>query len=277
MAVPYTGPHTFPVALPLASVFTDAPISPIEMLEATGGATLLEVRQQVLLLLAQEADSDLASLPTGTTAGATTLTSTSQINRWINEGIALLARTCLPLPARGTKTLVAGENTIRLLTLVYGAQVSRIWACRTVQVGTVTTAHLSRSVVETHYPMWDATGGTPRYWFEDSEGTVSLFPAPDTASPKNMVVSGFAVPVALVADTSALPWLSPDIANLVACYAARQAALKNAEDSEIAPRAGIWAQQWDEGRMLLWQNIDPRTREAHFPTPPGAQAPQGKG
>jgi len=238
-------------------------------------------------------------VPTGS-GGSPTITTNDAITYWLNQGAAVLARSCVPVFGTGYASLTnpatgtTGVRDVFLGTLTSGAgQISggTLWAARGVTWGTGTLTqltHCSRSALELANPQWQVTAAaTPLYWFDEGQGNIGIFPYPTNGSGSSgtLTVAGLVIPPPLGDGTSgtvtSVTWLPDDMCRLLTWYAAVQIAEKNFEDPSLAGRAPMYKADWLDGCMRMWERIDLLLRQAHFPSPPQAMqmqaAPQGGG
>jgi len=238
--------------------------------------TLLSLEESVLNVLNEAFNSTLGDLPSGVGGTSTipTLTLTgmgpSTIKSLLNEGAAELARSCYPVPDMGTLSWTSGTRT-NLIADFATSSGSVIWAVRgvTFQGDSTALRYCDRSALERSDPDWMVTStAAPVYWYLDGPMSIGLYPRP--LSTGTVTVDGFAVPAPMndAGLSSVAPWIADDLTHLLVWYAAAKLAMKNLEDSSLAPRIEIWQGLYDKGRMDLWLKVDPRIRKAHFPVAP---------
>lgn len=224
---------------------------------------LQDLIKDVKSRLNESANSNAARLSSGADNTAT-IESDATITQYINEALADIARTCYPI-FEGMVT-TTGNRIIPFKSLTPATSGYQLWAARTVVFNGITLTHCSLSTLSQWYPSYLSDGfGTPRYWYEIGTDSVGIYPVP--SSPATLNVFGLAIPKFL-SSSSDVPAIIPDLEKLLVFYAAAQVALKNSENTELAPKAQIWMTEYEQGKAdllkRLWQQ-DPLLANAHYP------------
>ena len=233
--------------------------------------SLTQLSQNVLNLLNESADSTVADLDAGAGANAT-ITTLATITSYLNDGAALLCRTCFALRGVGSRMLAVGDTNASLHGLpVTGG--GTLWASRAATYNALPLTHMKRAMAELHFPSWLVDpNGVPLYWFEDGQQYIGVLPKP--AAIAILQVSGLILPAMLGDGTGGtvtnVDWMPDDFAIVLQKYAASQVAEKNFEDATLFGRAAMYAEEFNIGCLRLWERIEPEIRAAHYPAPPSA-------
>jgi len=237
------------------------------------------LRTEVYKYLNESSNSTLGQLPNG--QGGTTVTGDNVVKDWIIEGINALCRSCVFYPVVATINVpsqsAAAPITSAASITPNGAQ---LWYPMDVYVGNTRLTHASEQSIRANDMAYKATAATIesaiKYWYRQDNYRVAVYPYNNTASPVALTVHGAGVPPVPATDDAADYSFIPDdlMKQLVASYVAMMLVFKNTDDPSVAQRA-FWGNQYNEGRMNLWQRLDANLRLANQPfSMPPIQVPQ---
>jgi hypothetical protein len=236
------------------------------------------LRSEVYKYLNESSASTLGQLPTGT--GGTTVTSDAVVKDWILEGINALCRSCVYYPVTATFTLATGGSTVELVTpTTITPTGATIWFPFDTYISSTKLTHASEQSIRANNPDYRttaaATSAAVLYWYRKDNYSVAVYPYNNTGSSITLTVHGAGTPPAPATDaTDSINFLPDDLLKqLIASYAAMMLVLKNTDDPSIAQRA-FWSNKYNEGRMALWNRLDPNLRLPYqpFSVPPVQQA-----
>lgn len=241
-------------------------------------ANASQLLQETLRLL-NESENDYSSLgEVGDGTGNVIVSTSVTITDYLNEAIAETCRTCVYVPAKGTKTQISPiinlndlivdatyVTTTLVLPAVESNDATSIWFPITVIAGSTALIHCSEPTLRAYSPTFEAdVAGTPKYWYRNGQNSIRIYPAPAVSTA--FTVYGCGVIANLTANDAIvnITILPNDIQlKMWACYAAYKVALKNTDDASVSQRA-FWGNWYNETRMRLWANMD------HFLKLPGS-------
>ncbi len=226
--------------------------------------TLLQLRQYTLLLINEAYNTTAGELPTGT-GGVPVLTTDDALDYFINNALQQLVRCSTPINGVGSLwTQVDQPNYgVRDFTVIGG----ELWAVRSVDWGGLPLQYIDRSTLEGYYPDWStSTSGTPTLWSGGDDTNIQIFRAP--MGTQLLRAGGFIQPNNLVNPSDPVLYLSDALLTLIPKYAAVQFCIKNMDDTELYPRVGDYAAEWNAETQRLWALLPKNIRDAHYRTPP---------
>lgn len=225
--------------------------------------TLLELEQDVLSRLSENADSVVASLPGGAD-GTVTEDTSAAVRRYLNEGARKLARAAYPIQATGTLSGASGKSYFSL-NLFDCTDGSGLWAVRKLVIGSTTAKRASRSWMDIN------TASTAVAWAPDGSAGIVITPA--LSATTTLTATGFAVPPAISEDADTFAWLEPDLDYLLVDYALGEICAKvAAQDEVLGALAPVWMARFNEGlamQSMRLKQTDTALWAAHFAYPLG--------
>lgn len=210
---------------------------------------LSEIRQDVLSLLGQLANSKAGQLPDGVDT-TPTITTTQTLNQYINEGQNELARQVWPWEDSGTATMTLGTRGLSFDSFTTAGG-GTIFSASAVTWNGVALRRLSRDIASIRYRTVETdANGTPAYWSEWDLDGVLLFPWPSAT--EDVSVVGPATPPPLVADVDVPTFLPSSLQKILSYYAAGKLAEKNVQNDDLAKRIQIWNTEYEQQRQALY-------------------------
>lgn len=227
--------------------------------------TFATIQQEVLSLLDEAGNTPIGQLPSGT-GGAPIEDTTTAVKRYLNQAFKRMARRAVPIIMDGTFTLPAGNRSFRLSQVVTPDGSGMFGVVRVGVAGSSDLAPASVSYLNI-YKRINAPG-TPSNFYRTGQEGIGIAPYPTAAT--NLTMTGFVVPADLVNDADTAFWLSPDLQELAAYYAAGRVAMKAMNDPNVGPRAQMWKAEYEEGEARLIRTLrasDPATASLFFVDP----------
>ena len=232
--------------------------------------TISTLANRIYRRLNESANSDIATLPTGTDTTYTT-SAIQGIVDFYNETCGELARTCIPVPASGTIAATIGQPVYSLQNLTVSG-VAYLWCATGVYYAGALVNPVGYvpmlNYVAGSGGIYNNTNGTPAYWADlgGDQSNIVVNPAPSGTS--TITVGGFAVPTAAVDGTSTTAWLADDLLEIVECRICSLIAKKNLDDPTLAARIPVWDGLYYQRCEQLWERLETPLRRWRFPSNP---------
>ena len=215
---------------------------------------LTTLRADTLTLLNEASNSVIGDYADGT--GGTTVNTTTNIDVYLNEAQAEMARSCVFIPGTHTTASTTGRE--------FSLTATNIWFPMSVTVGTTPLVHTSDTRLRAWQPNFETATGTitlpnggtttvPYYWFRKQPQVVGVFPSGTSVT---YIVYGASLPATITTGQDAT--FAPDdvLRNSLPVYAAMKLAMKNLDDPSLAARIQLWREWWFDTCTRLWNNLD---------------------
>lgn len=227
------------------------------------------LRSEVYKYLNEASNSTLGQVPDG--IGGTTTTSDAVVKDWILEACNLLCRSCVYYPVTGTYTLTNGTYSVDLISPASIVPTgTALWYPTDVFIATRRLTHASEQSIRANNLDYKTTVATTSagilYWYRQDNFKTYVYPGNNTGGSVSLTVYGAGTPPTPSTDAANEISFLPDdlLKQLIATYVAMMLVYKNTDDPSIAQRA-FWINQFNEGRMRLWNRLDPSLKMAHQP------------
>lgn len=204
-----------------------------------------DAAQQVLTRLAEDATSPIAALPAGTgTSASDTITSTTQILTYLDEGQKLLARTPL-FQVQGTATVTVSDGDRSTLYSAFNPAVSGQvpWRLLRAKLGSSPLKIADPEWRAVYYPDY-ATAGIIAFVF-DAGDRCFYGPVPSTGNGGTLTVDALMLPpTAAAGGTSTVP---DHLMHYVIAFGCYRVCEQNAAEPGLAAQLPLW-----RGEVAKW-------------------------
>ncbi len=213
---------------------------------------LLQLRQRVLNLVDEVANTEGGALPSGT-GGTDTAGTTDFLTYELNQAKNIVAREAWPLRAFETVTFPAGQQVLGFAAMSTPDSSTVINCLRVASAsGPLTLSDYSflsiNSPAGVSLPYAD-TAGVPLYWYREGNSGIGLAPYPSATT--TLTLTAYIVPPDMINDGDMAAWLAPDLTRILVFYAAAMYAKKNTTDSSLAAYADIWMAEYERMKQSL--------------------------